>query len=150
MQIDYLSDHPALIPVLADWYITEWEPYYGKDGPGNAEADLRGRCNRDQLPLGLVVVAGKFPTATASLGFDMATGMAPSVIGLLVAESHRGQGIAAVLIDACRTEASRLGHNQLFLSTSVLGPMLIRRGWHLAGSTKFLNREKGGVYSCDL
>ena len=150
MHIDYLSDHPELIPALADWYTTEWEPYYGKNGPGNAVADLRARCNRNRLPLGLLAMDDRTLAATASLGFDVATGLVPSVIGLLVAESHRGRGIAAALIDACRTEAARLGHNQLFLSTSVLGPMLIRRGWRLTGSAKFLNREEGGVYSCDL
>ena len=42
--------------MLERWLLEEWEPYYGPDGPGDAEADLRAARVRDALPICLVAV----------------------------------------------------------------------------------------------
>ena len=50
MIIEHLSDHPDVISELADWYLSEWGPYYGHAGPGDAHADLEAR--RLRVPAG--------------------------------------------------------------------------------------------------
>ena len=49
--IRHLLEVPEALPVLARWFVEEWGPYYGPEGPGDAEADLRAASHRDQLPI---------------------------------------------------------------------------------------------------
>ena len=58
MKIKPLADHKEVLPILTDWYLSEWEPYYGVDGPGDAQADLESRCNYEEIPIGLVAIEG--------------------------------------------------------------------------------------------
>ena len=58
MDIELLAEHAESIPMLADWYVSEWEPYYGVNGHGDARADLESRRNRDEIPIGFVVTEG--------------------------------------------------------------------------------------------
>lgn len=68
MDIELLANHAESIPTLADWYVSEWEPYYGVSGHGDARADLESRCNRDEIPIGFVVIEGGEIYGTAALG----------------------------------------------------------------------------------
>lgn len=146
MEIVLLADHTGAIDTLAAWYAREWEPYYGALGPGDARGDLVSRCNRDRLPLGLVAIEGGSIHGTAALDRDGTTGLTPSVVGLLVARDQRRKGIASALVDAAGRMARDLGHDELFLSTSTLGEMLLRKGWKEIGEVDFLNNERGRLY----
>jgi GNAT superfamily N-acetyltransferase len=139
-----------VIPTLTDWYQSEWEPYYGKDGPGDARADLESRCNRDELPIGLVAIENNQVLGTAALDLDVTTDLKPSVVGLLVAPAYRRQGIATALLNAAEDLARQLGYSRLFVSTTVLGDLLNQLGWEAMGAVQFLNAEPGSVYVCDL
>ena len=150
MIIEHLCDHREVIAELAEWYIAEWPPYYGDTGPDDARADLEARCNRDVLPVGLVAMKAGRAIATAALGLDPTTQLTPSIIGVLVSHNHRGRGVATALIEACADAARRLGHRQLHISTSVLGPVLERGGWQETGAARFLNGQLGSVYVRDL
>ncbi len=33
LRIEYLADCPAVLPQLEEWFLREWAPYYGPDGP---------------------------------------------------------------------------------------------------------------------
>lgn len=88
--------------------------------------------------------------ATAALGLDATTNLAPSVIGLLVRPEHRGRGIGTALVQTCLDVARNLGLPCVYISTSVLGSMLERTGWHKMGEARFLNDERGSVYVRDL
>ena len=37
MKIELLADNTEILPSLVDWYEREWSPYYGVDGPGDAQ-----------------------------------------------------------------------------------------------------------------
>lgn len=150
MMIASLADHADAIPTIAEWYIDEWEPYYGPGGPGDAEADLASRCSRDAIPAGLVAMDGKQVVGVVALALDTATNLSPSIVGLLVRRDRRGQGIAIALIDAAENLAKRLGYGCLYLSTTVLGGLLLRRGWSQRGDVRFLNDDYGTVYSREL
>ena len=150
MKIEHLYDHPDAVSELARWYVSQWGPYYGDNGPGNARADLEARLSLEELPVGLVALEGGRVLATAALGLDVATNLAPSIIGLLVGQEHRGKGIGTALVEACLDVAGNLGLRRVYISTSVLGDMLERTGWHKMGEAGFLNDERGSVYVRNL
>ncbi len=148
--IELLADHTESLPTLADWYTRAWPPYYGADGPGDAHADLASRCNRDSIPVGFVALQKHELCGVAALDSDAATNLAPSVVGLLVADKFRGQGVAGKLLRSAIRHAGRLGFQRVFVSTNLLGDHLERNGWHLFGEAQFLNEEQGRVYVFDL
>ncbi len=150
MEIELLADHSESIPMLADWYVSEWEPYYGVSGPGDARADLESRRNRDVLPIGFVATEGGEVHGTAALDLDVATGLTPSVVGLLVGPLRRGRGIATALLESAESLAKRLGYSRLYVSTTVLGGLLVRMGWYSLGGVEFVNKEQGSIYARDL
>lgn len=150
MHIALLADHAGRIDELAARYRAEWAPYYGDSGPGDARSDLASRCNRDRLPIGLVAIDGDRVAGTIALDRDAATGLTPSVVGLLVAPEARRQGIARSLIESAERLAHDLGYDQLFISTSILQDLLRRRGWQEKGDVEFLNNERGKVFVCNL
>ena len=149
MSIALLGDHIEVLPTLADWYRTEWAPYYGVDGPGDALADLESRCNKDALPVGLVAMERNQVQGVAALDLDPATNLTPSVVGLLVGVKYRGQGVAARLLESAKNLAERLGHDRLYISTTILGDHLLKTGWRCVGPVSFLNGKQGSIYSYD-
>ncbi len=150
MNIALLTDHTDVIPTLVDWYLLEWEPFYGPAGPGDARADLESRCNREGIPAGLVAMEADQVVGVVALDLDTATNLTPSVVGLLVRHDQRGRGIATSLLQAAESLAKRLGFSRLYVSTTALGELLQRTGWHRYGVAEFLNDECGSIYARDL
>ena len=150
MDIELLADHSESIPMLAEWYESEWEPYYGVTGPGDARADLESRLNRDEIPIGFVAMLNGEVYGVAALDRDTATGLTPSIVGLLVGSSQRGQGVATDLLRAAESLAKRLGYGRLYVSTTVLASALVRMGWYSLGEVEFVNGERGSIYARDL
>jgi GNAT superfamily N-acetyltransferase len=150
MDIALLADHIEALPALAEWYRDAWEPYYGVDGPGDALADLQSRCNKNALPIGFVALEGDQVQGVAALDLDVVTKLAPSVVGLLVAVEYRDQGVAAQLLESAKNLAGRLGYSRVYISTTILGEHLLKKGWHDFGPVRFLNDQRGSVYAYDL
>lgn len=150
MTIELLADNTEILPTLVDWYEREWSPYYGVDGPGNAQVDLASRCNRDAIPIGFVAKENNQLLGVAALDLDAATNLTPSVVGLLVADEFRGRGVASRLLRSATRLAKGLGYNHVYISTTTLGDHLLRNGWRWIDDTHFLNDEHGSIYVFDL
>jgi GNAT superfamily N-acetyltransferase len=150
MKIELLADNTEILPSLVDWYEREWSPYYGVDGPGNAQLDLASRCNRNTIPVGFVAKENDQLLGTAALDLDPATNLTPSVVGLLVADEFRGRGVASRLLKSATQLAEGLGYDHIYLSTTVLGDHLLRNGWRRIGNAQFLNDEHGSIYVFDI
>ena len=150
MVIEPISDHLEVIPTLTSWYQLEWDPYYGKDGPGDARADLESRCNRDTLPIGLVAIEQGCVLGTFALDLDVTTNLTPSVVGLLVGPAYRRRGIATALLKAAENLARQLKYSRLYISTTVLGDLLTELGWERSDPVQFLNVEQGWIYVRNL
>jgi GNAT superfamily N-acetyltransferase len=150
MKIELLADNTEILPSLVDWYEREWSPYYGVDGPGNAQVDLASRCNRNTIPVGFVAKENDQLLGTAALDLDPATNLTPSVVGLLVADEFRGRGVASRLLKSATQLAEGLGYDHIYLSTTVLGDHLLRNGWRRIGNAQFLNDEHGSIYVFDI
>lgn len=128
-----LSHAPALLPVVAQWYFSEW----GMHVPGLGLAD---ECQRlevflhdAELPLLLIAMDQGEPVAAAQLKFHERTERPERehwLGGVYVQASHRGQGLAALLIDDLMARAAALGVREVYLQTQADDGGLYRRlGW---------------------
>ncbi len=154
LQIVHLADAPAAVPILTEWFIAEWGPYYGPDGPGDAETDLAACCNRDELPIAVVALdADQNILGTAALkpySLETHRHLSPWLAALLVAPEHRGKGIASALIAAIEDEARGRGLEALYSDTASGSTLLERRGWQMLESGVRTLREPATVYRLDL
>ncbi len=137
-QIELLADHPEAIPALIDWFEREWAPYYGPTGPGDAEHDLRHCCNREELPMAWVAIAGDAVCGTAALKHESVTThrhLTPWLAALLVAPAFRRRGVGEQLIAAVEDRARQLGFDCLYVGTGegsgTPESVLRKRGWEL-------------------
>jgi len=131
--IRHLLEVSGALSVLARWFVGEWAPYYGPEGPGDAEADLKAASDRDRLPLCLVALdaAGEV-TGTIALRAESVIShrhLTPWLAALLVAPERRRGGIGTALIAAVEDEARRLGFERIYTGTDVAAGLIERRGW---------------------
>ncbi len=137
-----LADTPDVVPILAEWFVAEWEPYYGPGGPGDATADLTACLNRDDVPLAVVAfapdgtLAGTAALKANSVGDELDQG--PWLAALLVRPDCRNRGIGNALIEAIEHEALRLGCSGLACSTDSGETLMQRRGWRRIGESQSL------------
>ncbi len=142
IHIVHLFEVPELAPTLERWFIEEWTPWYGPDGPGDAESDLSACRSRDELPICLVAlnvdveVLGTAALKSESVGSEL--GVGPWLAAVLVGKGHQGKGVGTALVAAIEEEAARLGFNSIYTSTDTAEGILERRGWHVFGTTESL------------
>jgi GNAT superfamily N-acetyltransferase len=134
VRIEYLSDHPAVLPTLKQWFETEWPSYYGPGGRGNAERDLKTYANGNTLPVGVVAflnneIAGVAALKSESIGTH--SHLTPWAAAAMVRRDHRGRGIGTELIRALEQEAKRRGYEQIYCGTSTAMHVLESLGWRL-------------------
>jgi GNAT superfamily N-acetyltransferase len=134
-EIIYLADARELIVPLAPMFIDQWEPYYGRQGPGDAETDLNDCCNHDEIPLALIAV-GKDQKilGTAALkarSIDTHRYLSPWLAAMFVVERYRGQGIGVALIEEIEKNAIRLGYNYVYVGSGGVTPAMRTGGWSL-------------------
>jgi GNAT superfamily N-acetyltransferase len=131
-----------LAATLERWFLKEWMPWYGPDGPGDARADLAACANLNALPLCVVALSsdddllGTASLRSESVGSDIADG--PWLAAVLVAKAHQGRGVGGALVAAIEAEAARLGFASLYTSTDTAQRILIRRGWTEIGTSESL------------
>ncbi len=141
-RIVHLLEAPEVVPTLERWFIEEWTPWYGPDGPGDAASDLAACHSRDHLPICLVAlnidhdVLGTATLKSESVGSEL--GVGPRLAAVLVGKDHQGKGIGTALVEAIEEEAARLGFGSIYTSTDTAGGILERRGWQAFGTTESL------------
>lgn len=136
LHIELLADHPEAIPVLKEWFESDWTPYYGPDGPGDAEQDLLESCNRTELPIALVAFEDDRVCGTAALKKESVTThthLAPWLAALLVGARFRRRGVGEQLIAAVEETARQLGFTCIYVGTGERAgtpeTALRKRGW---------------------
>ena len=153
IRIVHFVDAPEVMPTLVDWFVAEWAPWYGPDGPGDAEGDLAACSSRDMLPICLIArsqeneLLGTAALKTESVGSEL--GVGPWLAAVLVAAPHQGKGVGTALVAAIEKEAARLGFEAIYTSTDTAGGIMQRRGWEPVGATESL-RGPLTIYRCRL
>ena len=133
-RIELLADHPEAIPLLTEWFESEWGSYYGPSGPGDAQRDLLAYANRGGVPFGLVALEADELCGVAALRAEsIATHahLSPWAVAGLVRPSLRRQGIGTALLRALEDTARGLGYSYIYCATSSARHLLERRGWQV-------------------
>ncbi len=143
-KIDLLADHPEVIPVLTKLFESEWEPYYGPSGPGNAKTDIVNSANRTKLPIAVVAINSGKVCGTAALKMESITTYPdyfPWLAALLVDPAYRRQGIGEQLIDEIEKLAKQLGNKKIYVGTGEKSGMsevtLENRGWKIIDKSEY-------------
>lgn len=152
VRIELLADHQEAIPLLARWFVEAWEPYYGPNGPGNAEQDLRFCCDRDRLPIAVIAIDQDGVCGTAALkeqSVESHAHLRPWLAALLVDPAKRNRGIGTRLVQAIEELARQMEFEVLYVGAGPDAPLYDRRGWTKIGNAKSL-REPLGIFRCNL
>ncbi len=153
ISIHHLVDVPDATKFLETWFIEEWMPWYGPDGPGDAAADIAACSARDTLPICLVAVdqnqtvMGTIALKTQSVGSEL--GVGPWLAALLVGQDYRGKGVATALVGAIEKEAKKLQFDAIYTSTDSAAGIMRQRRWEVFGQAGSLRGEVI-VFRCDL
>ena len=153
IRIVHLVEYPSAIPILTQWFIDEWTPWYWPGGRGNAKQDLEECSSCNTLPICLIAlsnnntVLGTCALKSKSVGSKRSDG--PWMSALLVDKNHRYQGIGKALIEAIEIEARKLGFKYVYCSTNTAEKILQRRGWKANGTAETL-RGLVPVYRLNL
>jgi predicted N-acetyltransferase YhbS len=144
LKIEYLSDRPEFISVLATWHRREWGNYRPEETTEMRAAKLRAASGRRQIPSVVVACDGDTLLGGAMLiAHDMETRpqWTPWLAGVVVAPEHRRQGIAAALIERVITEARSLGFTELYLYTFSTERYYARLGWAFVEQSMYLGAD---------
>jgi len=143
LKIELLADHPDALHTLKKLFESEWEPYYGIEGPGDAETDINISANRAELPIAVVAIVDGNVCGTAALKMESVTTYPdyfPWLAGLLVAPEYRRKGIGEQLIMEIEKLAQQLGYKEIYVGTGEKSGMsevtLDKRNW------KFINKSE--------
>ncbi|MBL7988083.1 MAG: GNAT family N-acetyltransferase [Chlorobi bacterium] len=134
LHIAPLANHPEVLSELREWFEIEWPEYYGKGGPGNAQADLAAFARTDRLPVGIVAFHQGELCGVAALKSESIAShrhLSPWAAAGLVKASKRGGGVGAQLLRALEQEAERLGFGFIYCGTATSQSLLQRNGWEL-------------------
>ncbi len=156
-EIIYLANARDLVVPLAPLLIEEWEPYYGRQGPGDAERDLNDCCNIDSIPLALVAIdEDREVLGTAALkarSVETHRHLTPWLSTMFVPERYRGQGIRVALVDAIEKDAARLGYKRLYVNARGVSSAMLENGWALlddpgtaAGPIEVYEKDLTGIF----
>ncbi|MEW8314972.1 MAG: GNAT family N-acetyltransferase [Candidatus Thiodiazotropha endolucinida] len=147
-KIELLADHPKAIPILKTLFESEWEPYYGETGPGDAESDLIQSANRNELPIAVVAIADGNVCGTAALKQTSVTTFqeyTPWLAALVVDNAYRNQGIGEQLVIRIEQLAKDLGYPEIYVGTGEKSGMseclLERREWRFLDKSDFFISE---------
>lgn len=140
IRIVHLLEVPDIRPILERWFVEEWMPWYGPDGPGDARSDLAACHRLNDLPICLIALDGNnTPLGTVALKSDSVgseLGLGPWLAAMLVNKDHRGKGVGTALVQAIEEEAARLGFVAIYTSTDTAIGILERRGWKSLATTE--------------
>lgn len=143
LDIHYLCDHRDTIPTLARWYHEQWAFVSPVLSVEDAIRRFESRAYRGQIPAAFVALVDGHAVGLACLvehDMDSSSDLSPWLASVLVAPEFRGRGIGTALSERATQEASRLGHDGLFLVTFDQVPFYARLGWSILEETTHVGR----------
>jgi len=145
LRFENLADRPAALPLLAEWYFSEWGYLNPATSTERIAAKLSESMNRDSIPLVMLAVMGDEVIGSAELKYREMT-IYPEkehwLGGVFVVPEHRGKDVAAHLIDAVVNTARSLGVELLHLQTERLdGGLYQTLGWQRTAQVNYRGLE---------
>jgi GNAT superfamily N-acetyltransferase len=131
--VEPMARHRELLPLVAQWFISEWPTWYGPVGPGDIESDLTAfAASEGVLPIGILGFEDGVPVGAGALKVESIPThkhLSPWAGAGFVLPERRGRGIGAVLLHALVTKANVLGFSHVYCGTSTSESLLKRAGW---------------------
>ncbi|MFW5998870.1 MAG: GNAT family N-acetyltransferase [bacterium] len=143
MRIEYLADFPEYLHTVNNWTYEEW----GHLSPKTKEErlnDLKGRLNKNMIPLTFIALKGDKPVGTASIfKYDMETHkhLSPWLAAVFVDPEHRREGIGSRLVKRILKKADNLGYKTLYLFTPDMMNFYRQLGWKEKEIVNYKNME---------
>ncbi len=139
MRIEFLDQHPGLVPTLAAWHHAQWGHLYEHWTLEVAQAELEDHAQRRSLPTTLVLLDGEVLIGSVSLVLEDAPELcdhgSPWLASLFVKPEARGHGFGAMLARAAVAKAAEQGIAELFLFTPEHAAFYERLGWRRLART---------------
>ena len=147
MRIEFLADHPALVPILAQWHHREWQHLTPGETIDECAQRLRASAQRDGCPLTVIALADGELAGSASLvahDMEIRRDLTPWLSGVYVTPGRRRRGVGSALVRRVTREAARLGVATLYLfTTSPENERLYASlGWSVRERVEYLGRRR--------
>lgn len=131
--IDYLANHPTLVPELAKLYLPDWRTRHPGMDLDQAIKKLHEGMSKTAPPIRLVAIEGNIPIGTAELRVREHPAYPDREFwlgGVFVGQSARGRGVASDLSFEVMKLARKLNIKTLSLQTVQLdGGLYKKLGW---------------------
>jgi GNAT superfamily N-acetyltransferase len=144
MQIEYLADHPLLVPKLARLHFEQWGYLRPDESLEHRTRRLEASCGRGGVPSVVVALEGGALCGSAMLlANDMETrpDLTPWLAGVYVVAACRGRGYGSALVRRVESEAAAFGVERLHLYTPDSVDFYSRLGWDLDERCEYLGQE---------
>ena len=126
-----MSARPEYIEICAAWWHRQWGAQMGFSLEGAVSAIESLTVSNDRQAALIGMIDGKPAGSVFLVNEDLESHrhLQPWLAGLLVQPAFRGLGLGHRLANALTAEAARLGHQRIYLYTSV-GDFYRAIGWH--------------------
>lgn len=144
VKIEYLSDRPEFLPILAQWHHQEWSALRPGDSVEARIVRLQGWCGRGRIPLTVIALSEDELLGSASLiehDMDDRLKLTPWLAGVFVAPKQRRKGVGSALVRRIMNEATSLHVPKLYLYTMDLTAFYERLNWSLKERTRYRGKE---------
>ena len=130
--IDYLANHPQVLPELAKWYHEEWGGMSEINTLEDRIKYVHKTTNYQEVPTTIIALEDNQLMGGASLVVhDMETHkhLSPWLANVFVAPAHRNGGLGSRLVQRIIGEARELRVERLYLFTPDRENFYARLGW---------------------
>lgn len=139
LRLDYLADHPDLVPILAEWHHRQWS-YLAHAATLNQRIARLRQHGRGALPTSFVALLDGAPVGSAALvDNDMTdqSALTPWLANVYVVPEARRHGIGAALVRRAAQEAYALGYHDLYLYTEDQTHFYAQLGWQTVDRRRY-------------
>ncbi len=143
MLIRPLADHPEAVPLLADWFFTEWNSY-DKRTHAEIEEQLRQNLDRESVPITFVALEKSKVIGTVSLDLSDLPPYdhlySPWLAALYVHPDFRHRGVGRALVARVIAFGRSQNLATIFLWTSGSSDFYQKCGWRILLKTAYRER----------
>lgn len=144
IKIDLLTNHPDLIPKIAEWQFHEWGDLHQNDSIRRRIEKLRAHFNDTHIPLTFISLDGPKPVGTAEIvihDLPARKDLSPWLASVYVVPEYRNKGIGSALINTAVQKAKELNIPILYLFTWTQESLYKKLGWKVEERTKGFNKD---------
>ncbi len=123
MEIKFLADRPEFIPLISNWYYSQWGQFMRDQTEQKIHDRISGMLNRDKIPVHILALEGDELLGVAQLKIremDIFPDREHWLGGVYVVPAARGRRLATVLVTGAIGLAKQFKVETLYLQTEDL------------------------------